>query len=163
MIWYNKTLFQEAGITGMPADTYEAGNWTWDTFQSILDAVQGTGKRGLVLSDWWALRYSWVTNNGGAIYADGKFVANEDEKSIEAFQWLADNIAAEKITFSGSLPEGQGDDAMFMSGQLAFVSLGRWGLPLFRQNENPDAILSPTRPTQGTRSSRPVWQWRTGA
>jgi multiple sugar transport system substrate-binding protein len=143
VIWYNKKLLQDAGVTEMPADTYEAGNWTWDTFQAILDKVQESGKRGLVLADWWALRYSWVTNNGGAIYTDGKFVANQDPKSMEAFQWLADNIAAEKIAFSGSLPEGQGDDAMFMSGQLAFVSLGRWGLPLFRENKNLDCDIVP--------------------
>ena len=143
VIWYNKTLLQEAGITEMPADTYEAGNWTWDTFQSILDAVTESGKRGFVLADWWAMRYSWITNNGGTIYQDGQFVANEDPKSVEAFQFLADNIAAEKILFSGSLPEGQGADAMFMSNQLAFVSLGRWGLPLFRQNENLDCDIVP--------------------
>ena len=143
VLWYNKTLLQEAGITEMPADTYEAGNWNWETFQSILDAVTESGKRGLVLDGWWALRYSWVTNNGGAIYADGQFVAHEDPKSLEAFQWLADNIASENIAFAGSLPEGQGGDAMFMSGQLGFVSLGRWGLPLFRQNENLDSDIVP--------------------
>lgn len=143
VIWYNKSLLQEAGITEMPADTYEAGNWNWDTFQNILDTVSESGRRGLVLGDWWAYRYSFITNNGGSIYADGRFVANEDEKSIEAIQWLADNIAAEKIIFSGSLPEGQGADAMFMSNQLAFVSLGRWGLPLFRQNEQLDCDIVP--------------------
>lgn len=143
VLWYNKTLLQEAGITEMPADTYEAGNWNWETFQSMLDAVTESGKRGLVLDGWWALRYSWVTNNGGTIYADGQFVAHEDPKSIEAFQWLADNIASENIAFAGSLPEGQGGDAMFMSGQLGFVSLGRWGLPLFRQNENLDCDIVP--------------------
>ncbi len=143
VIWYNRTLLQEAGITEMPADQYEAGTWNWDTFQTMLDAVTESGKRGLVLDGWWALRYSWVTNNGGAIYADGQFVANEDPKSMEAFQWLADNIAAETIVFAGSLPEGQGGDAMFMSNQLGFVSLGRWGLPLFRQNENLDCDIVP--------------------
>lgn len=143
VIWYNKTLLQEAGVTEMPADMYEAGTWNWTAFQSMLDAVTAAGKRGFVLGDWWALRYSWVTNNGGAIYTDGRFVANEDPKSMESFQWLADNIAAEKILFSGSLPEGQGDDAMFMSGQLGFVALGRWGLPLFRQNQNLDCDIVP--------------------
>lgn len=143
VIWYNKTLLQEAGVTEMPADQYEAGTWNWDTFQSMLDAIHESGKTPFVLDSWWALRYSWVTNNGGAIYADGKFVANEDPKSMEAFQWLSDNIAAEKIVFSGSLPEGQGGDAMFMSNQLGFVSLGRWGLPLFRENTNLDSDIVP--------------------
>jgi multiple sugar transport system substrate-binding protein len=136
VIWYNAALLRDAGFTDMPADLYEEGGWTWDTFQSMLDGVQESGRRGFVVSDWWAHRSSWITNNGGSIYEDGRFVANEDPASVEAIQWLADNIASETILFSGSLPEGQGDDAMFMSGQLAFVSVGRWGLPLFRQNEN---------------------------
>jgi multiple sugar transport system substrate-binding protein len=109
----------------------------------MLDKLTESGKRGLVLGDWWALRYSWITNNGGTIYADGKYVVNQDPKSIEALQWLADNIAAEKILFSGGLPEGQGDDAMFMSGQLGFVSMGRWGLPLFRENTNLECDIVP--------------------
>ena len=64
VLWYNKKILQDAGISEMPADTYEAGNWNWDTFQSILDAVTAKGKRGVVLADWWAPRYSWVTVNG---------------------------------------------------------------------------------------------------
>jgi multiple sugar transport system substrate-binding protein len=143
VLWYNKKLLQEAGVTELPADVYEAGGWTWDAFQGMLDALTGAGKRGLVLGDWWALRYSWITNNGGTIYADNKYVVNQDPKSLEALQFLADNIAAEKILFSGGLPEGQGDDAMFMSGQLGFVSMGRWGLPLFRQNENLECDIVP--------------------
>lgn len=143
VLWYNRKLLQEAGVTELPADMYEAGTWNWDAFQAMLDAVTEAGKRGFVLGDWWALRYSWVTNNGGKIYDGGQFVANQDPKAMEAFQWLADNVAAEKIAFSGSLPEGQGDDAMFMSGQLGFVSMGRWGLPLFRENKNLDCDIVP--------------------
>jgi len=166
VIWYNRTLLQDAGVTEMPADQYEAGTWNWDTFQSMLDAIHEAGQTPFVLDDWWALRYSWVTNNGGAIYADGQFVANEDPKSMEAFQWLADNIAAEKITFAGSLPEGQGGDAMFMSNQLGFVSLGRWGLPLFRQNENLDCDIVPYPTNTGNKiepSGVAVAYWMMGA
>jgi multiple sugar transport system substrate-binding protein len=135
VLWYNKKILADAGITTVPADHFEAGTWNWDTFQSMLDAVVAKGKKGVVLADWWAPRYSWATVNGGKIYADGKFVANEDQKTIEAFTWIQDNMKAKKITFSGSLPKGQGDDAMFMSGQLGFVALGRWGLPLFKENK----------------------------
>jgi multiple sugar transport system substrate-binding protein len=143
VIWYNKTLLQDAGITTLPADLYEEGGWTWDAFQTMMDTLKEADKTPLIMDAWWALRYSWVTNNGGAVYADGQFVANTDPKSMEAFQWVADNMAAEKIVFAGSLPKGQGSDAMFMSGQLGFVSLGRWGLPLFRQNENLDCDIVP--------------------
>jgi multiple sugar transport system substrate-binding protein len=139
----------------MPADTYEAGNWNWETFQSILDAVTESGKRGLVLDGWWALRYSWVTNNGGAIYADGQFVAHEDPKSLEAFQWLADNIASENIAFAGSLPEGQGGDAMFMSGQLGFT--GSVGPPAFPSKREPRFRYRPL-PDEYRKQDRTIWR-----
>jgi len=45
VLWYNKALLQEAGITEMPADQYEAGTWNWDTFQSMLDARCDLGIR----------------------------------------------------------------------------------------------------------------------
>ena len=151
VLWYNKKILQDAGITEMPADTYEAGNWNWDTFQSILDAVASKNKRGVVLADWWAPRYSWVTVNGGKLYDGGKFVGNEDAKTVEAFTWIQENLKANKFTFSGSLPKGQGDDAMFMSNQLAFVALGRWGLPLFRENSNLEYDIVPYPTNTGSK------------
>lgn len=143
VLWFNKKLLQNAGITDSPADLHDAGKWTWEAFQGMLDKLAAKGSKPFVLSDWWALRYSWVTGNGGKIYDGGKYVANDDPKSMEAFQWLADNIKAKKIIFSGSLPKGQGDDAMFMSGQLGFSSFGRWTLPIFRENKNLDCDIVP--------------------
>jgi len=159
VLWYNRTLLEEAGVTEMPADTYEAGNWNWDTFIAVVDQVIAAGKKAFVSG---TSVYSWITNNGGSIYADGKFIANEDQKAIEAYQWVQDNLTSEKFIFSGGLPEGQGEDAMFMSGQLAFTALGRWGLPLFRQNQSLDCDIVPYPTNTGNKiepSSVAVAYW----
>jgi len=140
VLWYNKKVLQDAGVTEMPADSYEAGTWNWDTFQSIVDQVIASGKRAFVSGN---SIYSWLTANGATIYKDGQFVANSDPKALEAFSWVQENLEAEKFTFAGGLPQGQGEDVMFMSGQLAFTALGRWVLPIFRQNDNLDCDIVP--------------------
>jgi multiple sugar transport system substrate-binding protein len=136
VLWYNKKLLQDAGVTQMPADMYEKGTWNRNAFQQMLDQVSAKGKRGFVLDNWWAPRYSWVTTNGGKVYSEphnGEFVMHEDEKAIDAMTFLSDNLKAKKIIYTGSLPKGQGGDALFLSQQLAFYGAGRWVLPVFKK------------------------------
>src|ERR687893_28535 len=35
VIWYNKTVLQEAGIDDDPMELYENGEWKWDVFQQM--------------------------------------------------------------------------------------------------------------------------------
>lgn len=135
ILWYNKKVLTEAGVTEMPADLQERGEWTWDAFKAMTDKIREAGKYGYVLDNGWSSYHSWVTSNGGKVYNDeGKFVAYDDPKAMEAFKFLYDNVQSKNITFSGTLPKGQGGDAMFMSNQVGFVAAGRWYLPLFKQN-----------------------------
>ncbi|MGV2686840.1 extracellular solute-binding protein, partial [Clostridium perfringens] len=55
-------------------------------------------------------------------------------------------VKSKNITFSGTLPKGQGGDAMFMSNQVGFVAAGRWYLPLFKKNQGLeyDVVTWPT-------------------
>ncbi|HEV2529822.1 MAG TPA: sugar ABC transporter substrate-binding protein [Thermomicrobiales bacterium] len=151
VLWYNKTVLADAGVTTMPADLYEQGQWNWQAFQTMCDQVRASGKRGYVLPDWWAGRYGWTSSNGGAIYTDGQFTANQDPKSVEAFQFMADNLASENFVYAGGLPEGQGDTVMMMSGQLGFISVGRWGLPLFKENPSLDIDIVPNPTNTGNK------------
>lgn len=155
VLWFNKKILQDAGVTEMPPDLYEAGKWTWDAFSEIVDKIHTSGKRGFVFDNNWFDRYSWVTSNAGKVYDGGKFVAQDDPKAMAAFQWIADNIKAEKFVFAGSLPKGQGSDTMFMSAQLGFCALGRWGLPIFRENKNLDCDIVPY-PTNTGKKIEPV-------
>jgi multiple sugar transport system substrate-binding protein len=136
LLWYNKKVLLEAGITDSPADLYEKGQWNWDTFKAMTEKIQAAGKYGMVLDSWWGPYYSWVTSNGGKVYDEsGNFVLHNDAKGKEAIQFLYDNVKAGNMTFSGSLPKGQGGDAMFMSNQLGFLGAGRWMLPVFSKND----------------------------
>ncbi|ANA80938.1 sugar ABC transporter substrate-binding protein [Paenibacillus glucanolyticus] len=147
VLWYNKKVLKEAGITEMPADLQANGQWTWDKFKEMSDKIRDSKKYGYVLDNSWNSYHSWVTSNGGQVYDDeGNFVAASDPKAMEAFKFLYDNVKSKNITFSGTLPKGQGGDAMFMSNQVGFVAAGRWYLPLFKKNQGLeyDVVTWPT-------------------
>ncbi|MBA2682803.1 MAG: sugar ABC transporter substrate-binding protein [Ktedonobacteraceae bacterium] len=136
MLWYNKKVLKDAGVTVMPADLAESEKWTRDAFEGILQKVRSTGKYGYLLDNSTMQMWSWITSNGGTVYDNagrGSFIANKDSKAIEAFQWLTDNIKSKNITYSGSLPKGQGDDLAFTTNQAAFICAGRWFLPEFKK------------------------------
>lgn len=143
VLWYNKKLLQEAGVTTMPADMQKDGKWTWTAFQDMCKQLVAKDKRGLIIENWWAPIYSWITTNGGKVYDGDKFVANTDAKAKEGFKFIYDNLQAKTFTYSGSLPKGQGVDAMFMSQQVGFVAAGRWLLPVFKKNAALDFDIVP--------------------
>ena len=40
VLWYNKKVLKEAGITEMPADLQANGQWTWDKFKEMSDKIR---------------------------------------------------------------------------------------------------------------------------
>ncbi|SFI70847.1 multiple sugar transport system substrate-binding protein [Paenibacillus sp. UNC496MF] len=137
VMYYNKKVLQDAGIADDPQQLYESGEWNWQKLTDLTSKLQAAGKYGLVLEDWSAPIYSWATTNGGKIYdkeQGGKFIGDTDPKTVEAFQFLADNVKNKNFVFSGSLPKGQGADAMFMSNQVGFGIAGRWWVPQYNAN-----------------------------
>lgn len=156
-MWYNAQILADSGISEPPAETFERGGWTMDAFQDIADAVHRSGRRVAAIGDDWQAIYSWITAGGGAVYADGRFVAHEDPTSVETVSWLAEQVASGAFLYAGGMPEGQGQEALFMSNNLAFaISLGRWVLPLFRENENLDFDIVPYPTPDGSLASSPV-------
>ncbi|MFL5658759.1 MAG: ABC transporter substrate-binding protein [Ktedonobacteraceae bacterium] len=135
VLWYNEKVLQDAGITTMPADVYQAGQWTRDAFQQMIEKIKANGKYGFVLDAWSLQYYAWVTPNGGKVYDQdgyGNFIAHEDPKALDAFTWLANQVRAKTMVYAGSLPKGQGSDLALISGQTGFISVGRWDLPEFK-------------------------------
>ncbi|WP_308639751.1 ABC transporter substrate-binding protein [Paenibacillus silvisoli] len=137
VMYYNKKVLADAGITEDPQQLYEAGEWNWKKLSELTAKIKAAGKYGLVLEDWSAPIYSWVTTNGGKVYDQdlgGQFIGDKDPKTLEAFEYLAENVKNENFVFSGSLPKGQGPDAMFMSNQVGFGIAGRWWVPQYNAN-----------------------------
>ena len=135
LLWYNQKVLQDAGITTMPADMYQQGQWTRDAFQQMIEKIKAKGKYGFVLDAWSLQYYAWATTNGGKIYDKngyGSFIAQDDPKSLDAFTWLANQVRQKTMIYAGSLPKGQGSDLALISGQTGFISVGRWDLPEFK-------------------------------
>jgi multiple sugar transport system substrate-binding protein len=135
ILWYNSGVLSDAGVTELPADAYEAKRWTRDAFQDMVEKVHAKGKSAAVLASSYAMIYSWLTASGGKVYDGGQFVAHEDPKSVETFVWLTNLLRSKVFVYAGSLPGGQGQEAMFMSNNLAFVmGASRFELPTFQQS-----------------------------
>jgi multiple sugar transport system substrate-binding protein len=135
IIWYNKTVLQQAGITEMPADLYQQGKWNRDVFLEMVHKIRAKGLYGFTVDNSWGLYiYPWMTTNGGTIYADngyGNFVADQDSKSVEGLKWLASNIQSQTFTITGALPKGQGADVIFANNRVGFFTGARWNWPTF--------------------------------
>jgi multiple sugar transport system substrate-binding protein len=134
VFWFNADLLAKAGVDRTPAELYEAGAWNQDALTSLLDQVRRSGKRGLALEGNWFDLFGWLTTFGGTLFDDaGKAVFDTDPKAQQAMEWLFDQLASGNIVYAGSLPKGQGIDALFYAEQLAAITFGRWILPNLKQ------------------------------
>ncbi|KAA0965569.1 sugar ABC transporter substrate-binding protein [Sporosarcina sp. ANT_H38] len=139
LMYYNKNVLKEAGIEKTPQEYFDEGQWNWDTFSEMTGELVAAGKKGYVGSSGGVYTLSWVWSNGGELYDDnGNIILDKNEKARETFRYLEGLIEDGKITYSGSLPKGQGADALFMSNQVGFLSAGRWLTPMFSENDSLD-------------------------
>jgi multiple sugar transport system substrate-binding protein len=131
VFWFNQDMLAAAGITQSPVQQFEAGTWNRDALDDFLTKIKASGKRGHVIEGGWDRWVSWMTAFGGKPIDNdaNKAVFNEDPKSMETVEWLFQHIKDETITYGGSLPKGQGVDALFYAQQVASGSWGRWVLP----------------------------------
>ncbi|WP_018933016.1 ABC transporter substrate-binding protein [Gracilibacillus lacisalsi] len=138
LLYYNKKVLEEAGLDpNEPQKLYEAGEWNWDNFVKVNKQVAESGKYGYVAESGYLHMFNWVWSNGGQMYdEEGNIMLQDNEKAEEAIAYLNENVTNGNFKYAGSLPEGQGPDAMFMSNQTAFVGAGRWYTPMFRENES---------------------------
>lgn len=130
VFWFNKKILAEAGVTQDPAAAQEAGAWNRDALTDLLTKVKATGKRGFVVEAGWFNWWGLVTSQGGTMVDEnGEAVFADDEKAKDAIAWMIEQIKNGNLTYGGSLPKGQGVDALFYAGQLASIGYGRWILP----------------------------------
>ena len=123
-MYYNKQVLKEAGVDKTPQEYFDEGQWNWETFAEITGKLKDAGKKGFVADKWSAHLFSWVWSNGGEMYdAEGNFILEENEKAQEAFRYVGDMVTDGNFTYTGSLPKGQGADAMFMSIKLVLLPL----------------------------------------
>lgn len=143
ILYYNKDMFDAAGIDYPPTDVDEA--WTWDEFvevakQLTLDAEgkhpgeEGFNPETIVqygcnVDNWtWQLEV-WANSNGGAWFSDDgtQCLINSDE-AIEAIQKVADLYLVEHVA---PYYDGHGDEGISRSiaaGNVAMATGGAWNM-----------------------------------
>ena len=123
VIFYNKTLFDEAGRN------YPGSDWNWLNLR--MAAIQLTKRDGGDITqygfayepnDWWRL---WVWQGGGEVYDDDfaptRTVIGSAE-SIEALQWLADLTNVDRVTPPYDVQKSSlGIGQLFQDGKLAMA------------------------------------------
>lgn len=83
---YNKKTVQEAGLED-PAELYARGEWTWDTFQSMLLSFVDVEKQHYGIDGWWFEFGLMATTGVAPVTIDGgKLVNNIGDPAMERVQ-----------------------------------------------------------------------------
>lgn len=143
-VWYNKTLFDEAGVE------YPTDDWTWDDLvekaQALTKedgsvyglAIQNTNQAGF---------YNVVFGNGGYVVSEDKKESGWDKPEAQkAIQDLVDLIEMGVSPSQASLEETL-SDAQFTAGRVAMNFAGSWALPVYADSDIADQIDVVEMPT----------------
>ncbi len=133
VLYYNKKLFDEAGVPYPSADTPMTFDQLLETAKKLTKDTNGDGK-----TDQWGMGPIWwegyVWGNGGEILSEDRkeFVLNGD-KAVEALQFGADLSNVHKVAPSSRDLQAMNDGQMFETGKLAMLTQGRWQVPVYRE------------------------------
>jgi len=139
-LWYNKEMFDDAGVPYPPATLDEA--WTWDEFievakQLTLDAngkhpgEDGFDKDNIIQYGAYVNQYTWqlevwALSNGGSFFSpDGKSVTF-DEAAIEAMQMVFDLHLVENVAPLNDGTQDNGFASSIGAGNVAMCTEGQW-------------------------------------
>ena len=149
-LWYNKTLFDEAGIS------YPDETWTWDTLKDAAkkltkdDGSQYGFCAGLHNQEGY---YNFVYQNGGEIITDDKKSGYDEKATIEGIEEYFSYV---KEGLSPAIYDDQARAEAIQNGLCAMGLFGSWNLSGFASTdfmkENFDCAVLPSA-NDGTRAS----------
>lgn len=146
-LWYNKELFDAAGVEQPTAD------WTWEDLQTAAAALTdpAQGVYGVAAPfDGTQSFYNTIFQAGGQVLSDDKTEARfDDPKTIEGIAYWTDLIeAGHAPTYQQTLNTAA--DALFMSGKAAMVYSGSWFPGIYDANadikDKIDVVQMPAGP-----------------
>jgi len=139
-LWYNKAMFDAAGLPYPPATIEDA--WTWDEFVAVakqltIDAngkhpgEDGFDKDNIVQYGAYVNQYTWqlevwALSNGGSFYSpDGKSIVFDDA-AIEAIQKVVDLHLVENVAPLNDGTQDNGFSSSLGAGNVAMCTEGQW-------------------------------------
>lgn len=172
VIWFNRTLFDQAGIAS-PDRLEASGNWTW---QTLLESAQKLTVRGAdgapvqygFQTKYWSSnlisRPTWIWANGGDVF---DFPANPDRfvmdspAAVEALEFVQDLLWRYGV-MPKSYPENERNAFRFTSGNLAMDDDGvenydNWAKTIAGAFEYDIAPRPMGSVSRGNRTSLDLW------
>lgn len=143
VMYYNKDMFDAAGVAYPPASVENA--WTWDEFVSTAKqlTLDKNGKHpddagfddqnivqfgALVENLVWQLEWPCLSNGGGFVSDDGNTLTIGEPEAIEAIQAVADLYLKDHVA---PLSTGATDDGVsrgLIAGTVAMTTNGTWNV-----------------------------------
>ncbi len=131
-LWYNKTLFEEAGIS------FPDESWTWDDYyEAAVALTSGDGKQyGTAMSPtnnqdgWMNVVYSM---GGNVISQDKKSSGFDNPATVRAMEYV-DKLVKNGMPPASTMAENA-NDVLFGSGKIAMLPLGSWMVAPMKNNE----------------------------
>ncbi len=156
-LWYNKTMFDEAGLD------YPTADWTWE---DLVDAAQKLTIKegnetvqygfGMSSDDFQEGYANWIYSYGGSMIDYDPLQSGFDKpETIEAMELL------DSLLKSGAMPSQEvisenAKDVLFSSGKMAMSTMGSWMLAGLKANEyvveNCDVVELPKSSKTGERA-----------
>lgn len=123
VIYYNKDMFEEAGVE-LPPTEYTDEGWTWDDFLEKAKALTVPGERwGASIYQDTGHEQSWSINNGhetGIFSEEGTEFTLAEPAAAEALQWVTDLTCEHEVQPPWSeLQQDAADVSLFGAGRVA--------------------------------------------
>lgn len=172
VIWFNRTLFNQAGISA-PDQLEASGNWTWQTMLESAQKLTLRGADGSPLQYGFQTKYwsgnlisrpTWIWANGGDVF---DFPTNPDRyvmdspAAIEALEFVQDMVWQYGV-MPKSYPNNERNTFRFVNGNLAMDDDGvdnydTWGDTIGDSFEYGIAPRPMGKASRGNRTSLDLW------
>ncbi len=134
VLYLNLDLIAEAGADD-PRELAAAGNWTWESFLEVSQAVTALGSDiyGYGANAWWGPYGVWLNSAGGGFFNETRTAcALDTPESLAGLEFQRSLYVEHKV----AVPYGEDSEPPFMAGRVAMFQNGRWATPGVRANAN---------------------------
>ncbi len=128
-VLYNRKTIQEAGLDD-PAVLYENDQWTWDTFQGLLEKYVDTSNQRYGIDGWW-FEFGLINTTGVPPVGieDGKIVSNLSDPNMERVQnWIYELYQKDLIAIGVGDYGWESKPNYIGEGKLLFYPVGLYEL-----------------------------------
>jgi multiple sugar transport system substrate-binding protein len=157
VLYLNLDLINEAGAED-PRELAANGEWTWDKFVEVAQAVRGLGSDiyGYGANAWWGPYGVWLNANGGGFFNEDRTACALDTPESLAGLEFQRSLYQD---FDVAVPYGEDSEPPFMAGRVGMFQNGRWATPGARANAqfNWDAVELPKNPETGSMGNWLFW------